>query len=63
MSTAISLEELYGLESWAKENAECSPHFEVVIKASTALRDLMSQNLSQKNLLKYLHQRAPQQAA
>ena len=56
MSIPVTVEELYGLETWAKENAESSPHFSVVLKASSALRSLMSQELSQKNLLKYLHQ-------
>ncbi len=56
MSTQITVEELNDLELWAKENASSSPRFDVVIKASTTLRDLMTQELSQKSLLKYLHQ-------
>jgi hypothetical protein len=56
MSTQITVDELNDLELWAKENAPSSPRFDVVIKASTTLRDLMTQELTQKNLLKYLHQ-------
>lgn len=56
MASLITVEELCALELWARENADSSPYFPVVVKASLALRDLMGQELSQKNLLKYLHQ-------
>ena len=56
MSAPVTIEELYGLEQWAKANADSSPHFDVVARATSTLRDLMTLELSQKNLLKYLHQ-------
>ncbi len=56
MSAPVTIEELCGLEQWAKANADTSPHFDVVVRATSTLRDLMSLELSQKNLLKYLHQ-------
>jgi hypothetical protein len=54
MSISVTIEELYGLEQLAKANADSSPQFDVAVRASTTLRDLMTQELSQKNLLKYL---------
>jgi hypothetical protein len=56
MSISVTIEELYGLEQWAKANADSSPQFDVAVRAATRLRDLMTQELSQKNLLKYLRQ-------
>ena len=56
MSIPVTIEELYELESWAKANVEAAPQFQGITRALSALRDLMSQQLSQKNLLKYLHQ-------
>jgi hypothetical protein len=56
MSTPVTIEELDGLEQWAKANADSSPQFNVVVRATSTLRDLMTLELSQKNLLRYLHQ-------
>ena len=56
MSTTISVEDLCGLESWARGNVESGPEFSKALDAFVTLRDLMTQELSQKNLLKYLHQ-------
>ena len=56
MSATVSIEELYALEQWAKVNVDCSPQYDVARRASIALRDLMTLSLSQKALLKYLHQ-------
>ena len=56
MINSVTIEGLYELESWAKDNIESAPQFQGVTRALSALRDLMSQQLSQKNLLKYLHQ-------
>lgn len=56
MSTAISVEDLYGLESWARNNVKSGPEFSKALDAFVTLHDLMTQELSQKNLLKYLQQ-------
>jgi hypothetical protein len=56
MRTTVTVEDLYGLESWARDNVETGPEFSKAVDAFVALRDLMTQDLSQKNLLKYLHQ-------
>lgn len=56
MGSPITVEELYQLEAWAKENLDIAPQFQSVTRALSTLRDLMSQQLTQKNLLKYLHQ-------
>lgn len=56
MSAQVSLEELYSLEAWAKDNVQVSPEFEIALKALSFLRHLMSEDLSKKDLLKYLHQ-------
>ena len=56
MSATVSIEELYALEQWAKVNVDSSPQYDVALRASIALRDLMTQSFSQKALLKYLHQ-------
>jgi hypothetical protein len=57
MSTpSLTLDEICRLEVWAKSNAECGPEYSQALKAFSSLRDLMSLSMSQKNLLKYLHQ-------
>jgi hypothetical protein len=56
MSAHLTLEEIYELESWAREKLDTAPQFQGVTRALSSLRDLMTQELSQKNLLKYLHQ-------
>lgn len=56
MSAAVTIEELYALEKWAIFNINSSPEFDIAIRASKTLQSLMTQNLSQKSLLRYLHQ-------
>lgn len=57
MSTqSLTLEEICELEAWAKSKTELGPEYLQALKAFSSLRDLMSLSLSQKNLLKYLHQ-------
>ncbi len=52
----VSVEELFQLEEWAESQGGSIREIEIARRASIALRDLMTQELSQKNLLKYLHQ-------
>lgn len=54
MSSKISLDELVSFEQWAKSNL--NPQIEVALRAINCLRDLMSQELSNKQLLRYLRQ-------
>ncbi len=57
MSAQVSLEELYSLETWATEHQNSLPEFtDPALRAFKMLRNLMSQDLSKKDLLKYLHQ-------
>ncbi|HYX37266.1 MAG TPA: hypothetical protein VE954_29530 [Oligoflexus sp.] len=57
MSTpSLTLEEICHLEVWAKTNAESGPEYLQALKAFSSLRDLMTLNMPQKNILKYLHQ-------
>jgi hypothetical protein len=56
MSIQVSLDELYSLEKWANSNVRAAPEFEIALRASSTLRGLMSQDLSKKDLLTYLHQ-------
>lgn len=56
MDKPVTIEELYGLDKWARANAAASPQYDVVVRATSTLLDLMTLELSQKNLLKYLHQ-------
>lgn len=56
MSAPVTIEELYELEEWAASQDENIRQIEIAHRASIALRDLMTQELSQKNLLKYLQQ-------
>jgi hypothetical protein len=48
--------QLYQLETWASKQRRNIQEIEIAHRASIALRDLMTLELSQKNLLKYLHQ-------
>jgi hypothetical protein len=56
MSAPVTIEELYKLETWASKQHGNIQEIEIAHRASIALRDLMTQELSQKNLLRYLHQ-------
>ena len=56
MSARVSLEELYSLEAWAKDNIQSAPQFEIALRTSSSLRNLMSQDLSKKDLLNYMRQ-------
>ena len=56
MSIPITVEELYQLETWASKQDRNIEEIEIAYRASIALRDLMSLELSQKNLLNYLRQ-------
>lgn len=53
---SLTLEEIGRLEVWATANAEAGPEYLQALRAFSSLRDLMSLNMNQKNLLKYLHQ-------
>ena len=54
--SAVTIEELYQLEKWAGSQHGTIQEIEIAHRASIALRDLMTQELSQKNLLRYLQQ-------
>lgn len=56
MSAPVTVDELFELESWVKDNNRGVPQLEIARRASVSLRYLMDQELTQKNLLKYLHQ-------
>lgn len=57
MSHPLTLEEIEFLESWASDRREsASEAWSVALRAAAVLRELMSQDLSKKALLGYLHQ-------
>jgi hypothetical protein len=56
MSAPVTIEELCELEEWAASQDENIRQIAKAVDAFVALRDLMTLELSQKNLLKYLHQ-------
>ena len=57
MSHKITLEEIRFLESWATNRDDSAAEaWDVALRAFHTLRDLMSKNLSNKDLLRYLHQ-------
>lgn len=57
MSAQVSLEELHSLELWTEANRNSVPEFaDTALRAFKILRNLMSQDLSKKDLLNYLHQ-------
>lgn len=57
MSTKISLDELRLFEAWIQDNLSSNPdQLAIGLRATKCLRELMSQELSKKQILRYLQQ-------